>query len=368
MSSTARRLLLLMLAAAPCPALTPSEVLVVANGRSPVSRSIAEYYSRRRGIPAGQILYLSTAPEEEISRETFQREIASPVAAFLRKQGWVERILVIVTTSGVPLKIRGTAGTSGDAASVDSELACLYQTLRGAPMALGGPARNPYFLSARPFRHPEFPIYLVTRLAGYSFADVRGMVDRALQAENRGVIVLDQKDAGLDDGNLWLKRAANRLPVGRVLLEESANVVQGARAVIGYASWGSNDRNRRQRDLGFRYLPGAIVTEYVSTDGRTFQEPPSDWNIGIWEQKAGVKFWQGSPQSLSADFIRHGATGVSGHVYEPFLQFTPRPDVLFPAYLAGRTLAESFWAAIPAVSWMNIVLGDPLCRLAPPAR
>ena len=32
--------------------------------------------------------------------------------------------------------------------------------------------------------------------------------------------------------------------------------------------------------------------------------------------------------------------------------------------LRGWTLAESFWTAIPAVSWMNIVVGDPLCKLA----
>ncbi|MBI5083523.1 MAG: TIGR03790 family protein [Acidobacteria bacterium] len=368
MSNPARWLFWLVLAAGPCPALTPSDVLVVANSRSPVSRSIAEYYSRRRGIPANQILYLSTAPDEEISRETFQREVASPIAAFLRKQGWVDRVLVLVTTMGVPLKIHGTSGTSSDASSVDSELACLYRALKGQPVGIAGPASNPYFLSERPFRHPEVPIYLVARLAGYTFADVRAMVDRALQAENRGVVVLDQRGSDLDDGNLWLKRAANRLPAGRVLLDESSAVVRGTRDVIGYASWGSNDANRSQRDLGFRYLPGAIVTEYVSTDGRTFEEPPADWNIGAWEQKAGLKFWRGSPQSLSADFIRQGATGVSGHVYEPFLQFTPRPDALFTAYLSGRTLAESFWAAIPAVSWMNIVIGDPLCRLAAPGR
>jgi uncharacterized protein (TIGR03790 family) len=115
--------------------------------------------------------------------------------------------------------------------------------------------------------------------------------------------------------------------------------------------------------VGFAFLPGALVTEFVSTDGRTFEEPPAGWNITSWADKGG--YFAGSPQSLSADFIRQGATGVSGHVYEPYLTFTVRPDLLFPAYLGGRTLAESYWAAIPALSWMNVVVGDPLCRLAP---
>lgn len=117
------------------------------------------------------------------------------------------------------------------------------------------------------------------------------------------------------------------------------------------------------RDTRMEYLPGAIVTEYVSTDGRTFVEPPPDWEITTWDNAAG--HFAGSPQSLTADFVRQGATGVSGHVYEPYLGFTPRPDILLPAYIVERrTLGEAFWSSIPAVSWMNIVVGDPLCRLA----
>ena len=48
----------------------------------------------------------------------------------------------------------------------------------------------------------------------------------------------------------------------------------GEKQVIAYASWGSNDPNRKQRHLGFEWLPGAIATEYVSTNGRTFAKPP----------------------------------------------------------------------------------------------
>jgi uncharacterized protein (TIGR03790 family) len=69
---------------------------------------------------------------------------------------------------------------------------------------------------------------------------------------------------------------------------------------------------------------------------------------------------------LTADLIADGVTGVSGHVYEPYLQFTPRPQYLLPAYYAGRNLAESFYLAMPALSWMNIVVGDPLCSIGPP--
>lgn len=359
-----RFLLLFVLTIGACPALTPADVLVVGNRKSPLSRSIVEYYARARAIPQAQVLMLNTTTDEEIPRGVFDKEIAAPLASFLKKRRWVEKILVVVTTSGVPLKIRGTQGPAGTAASVDSEIAALYQDLHGQPHRVPSTLPNPYFQSNQPFTHPEVPAYLVARLTGYTFADVRAIIDRAQQARNTGIVVLDQRQPGVELGDNWLDRAARALPKDRVLLEETERVVYGARFVIGYASWGSNDPNRHDRDQRFQYLPGALVTEYVSTDGRTFQEPPAGWKpSGDWEHRAAA--FAGAPQTMAADFLRQGATGVSGHVYEPYLHQTPRPEILFPAYLAGRTLAESFWAAIPAISWMNIVVGDPLCRLAP---
>lgn len=344
-------------------ALQPGEVLVVGNRNSPVSKSICEYYARARGIAPEQVVLLDVVDREEIDRAVYDQRIAAPLSAFLRSKGWVERILSIVTTKGVPLKIRGPLGAQAEAAAVDSELAVLYQTLHGASTRLAGFVPNPYYRSTAAMRHPQFRLYLVTRLAGYNFTDVRGLIDRAQRARNRGVVVLDLRSFDLEDGNHWLKQTAGFLGPGRALVEESGKVVKGVRDVIGYASWGSNDPNRKERDVGFGYLPGALVTEYVSTDGRTFEEPPAGWNLTTWSNQTG--FFSGSPQSLSADFIRQGATGVSGHVYEPYLPFAPRPDLLFPAYLGGRTLAESYYASIPALSWMNVVIGDPLCRLAP---
>ena len=48
--------------------------------------------------------------------------------------------------------------------------------------------------------------------------------------------------------------------------------------------------------------------------------------------------------------------------------FTPRPDLLLPAYYSGRNLAESFYLSIPALSWQNVVIGDPLMSLGPPGK
>jgi uncharacterized protein (TIGR03790 family) len=253
----------------------------------------------------------------------------------------------------------------GEASSVDSELTLLYGDMRGRPHSLPSGIHNPFFgRVTATFRHPDFPIYLVTRLTGYDFADVKGIIDRALEARNRGKFVIDLRRFDNTQGNGWLREAARALPQDRVILDDTGTVLYNQRDVIGYASWGYNDPDRKERRMGFQWLPGAIATEYVSTNGRTFVRPPDSWNLGGWSDPK--RWFAGSPQSLTADYIHDGVTGASGHVYEPFLQYTPRPDIVLPAYYHGRNLAESYYLAIPALSWMNIVVGDPLCSLGKP--
>jgi len=345
------------------PAQTPDQVLVVINNRSATSREVGRYYVRRRGIPLSNICTINTAPQETIMRTVYDKEIEAPIGAFLKSHGLQERILYIVLTSGVPLRMPGPGDAlRSEAASVDSELTLLYQRLRSVTIPLAGPVPNPFFGQRdTPFQHPNFPMYLVTRLDGYSVSDIKGEVDRALLARNKGKFVIDLKARENNPGNQWLRSAALLLPKDRVVLDDSPTVLSGIKDVIGYASWGTNDTARKQRFLHFGWLPGAIATEFVSFDARTFRPPPQNWEIGDWNDK---RTWYGdAPQSLTADYIHEGATGASGQVYEPYLSYCPRPDFVLPAYYAGRTLAESFYIGIPGLSWMNVVIGDPLARL-----
>jgi len=360
----APRFALLFGLAAVLTAQTPENVLVVVNQASALSQQIGQYYVSRRHISAANVCSINTKPDEEISRETYDSQVAQAIGACLRGHHLTEQILYIVTTGGVPLKIHGNTGLAGEAASVDSELTLLYADLHGRPHTIPGGLANPFFNKLySQFRHPDFPIYLVTRLAGFDIDDVKGIIDRAAMARNRGKFVIDLKAADNTQGNRWLLAAAQALPRGRLVLDRSTAVVYNQLDVIGYASWGSNDPARKQRHLGFQWLPGAIMTEYVSTNGRSFERPPENWNINVSLPRG---LFDGSPQSLTADYIHDGVTGASGHVYEPFLQATPHPNILLPAYYHGRNLAESYYLAIPMLSWMNIVIGDPLCALGQP--
>jgi uncharacterized protein (TIGR03790 family) len=356
------RFLLLFAALLPLSAQTGEQVLLVGNSKDTVSRQIVDYYRHRRSIPASNVCWLSTTSNEEVEWYIYEHEIEGPVGDCLKKGGLQEKVLYIVTTLGTPLKIDGSAGgLMANRGSVDSELALLYSKLHGRKFEREGRVNNPFFGNRdEPFRHPRFPIYLVTRLAAYDVADVKAMIDRGIAAKNRGKFVIDVPNEKGGEGNQWLRTAALLLPSARVVLDVTPKVLYGENDVIGYASWGSNDINRKQRWLHYQWLPGAIATDFVSTNARTFKRPPDDWNISTG------KIFGGSAQGLSADFIHEGATGASGNVYEPYLVACARPDYVFPAYFDGRNLAESFYMGLPYLSWMGVVLGDPLCSLGKP--
>jgi len=347
-----------------------AQVLVVVNDATPAGGRIAARYAERRSVPADNICHITTTPEEAIERTDYARQIEGPIWACIATRAAHDRILYIVLTKGVPLRINGSAGRTGTVASVDSELTLLYRRATGQQSPVAGWVANPYFAGAaqpstlKPFSHEQQDIYLVTRLDGYTVDDAIALIDRSAEASRDGRFVFDERVSLNDRGNLWLRTAASRLRdsgfAARVLLDQTAKVVTDEKDVLGYYSWGSNDPAIRIRHFGLGFRPGALAAMYVSTDGRTFTEPPDDWTPGAnWNDRR--TFFAGSPQSLAADFVRDGITGTAGHVTEPFLEAAIRPDVLFPAYVNGLNLAEAFYAAMPYLSWQTIVLGDPLC-------
>ncbi len=373
-------------------AIAPERVVVIANDASPVSLAIAEAYLASRGIPRANLLrlripvadpLLRTRAHETVTRAFFERRVRDPVHAFLRRRDPGGRILVLVTTKGIPLRIarrgRRPAGPQllrdEDAAAVDAELALLGSGRDGEAGVVG--LANPYFdseLSFARFRelHPESPLrYLVARITGYQDrpAATRGLprdVARLLEAARGlpavpGVLLVDEdpaKGGGLAPANEVLLRPVARLAEAfglSVRHDRSRAFVAGLSDLAGYVSWGSNDAAAPQhptygeaggRAVPGRFLPRSIALDLVSTNARTFSEP----------QEEG--------QSLLADLIPLGAAGLAGSVYEPGLPGVPRPEVLFDHYLRGVPAVEAFFRAVPYLGWMSVYVGDPLLRVA----
>lgn len=353
-----RTILLILIVAAPLFAQTADNVLLILNDVNPVSADVGNYYARKRGIPTSNILRIKTSADDNITRDEFERQIELPIRLWLTRNFAQDRILYIVLTKGIPLRIIGTDGKDGTAASVDSELTLLYRKLMGQTVPQAGQVPNPYFLGdapptqAKQFSHAEQDIYLVSRLDGYNIEDIRALIDRGFAPSKEGSIVLDAKGSPETKGDIWLQQTADQLAKAgfkdRIIFDKSKTVLTGTKKVLGYYSWGTNDPEIRIRRFDFEFVPGALAGMFVSTDGRTFKESAANAASGAWE-------------SLAADLIREGITGISAHVAEPFLEGAVRPDILFPAYLSGYNLVESYYLAMPYLSWQTVVVGDPLC-------
>jgi uncharacterized protein (TIGR03790 family) len=355
---------------------SPANVVVIVNDASDASKRIGEHYARSRNLPPGNVIHISTATTDGVSRPQYVAQIELPIAVALRRDNLHDRVLYLVLTKGVPLRIDGTGGQEATMTSVDSELTLLYRKMTGRTVTMRGRIPNPYYLgskplaAARPFTHREHDIYLVTRLTGFTVDDALALIDRGREPRNDGRFVLDQR-GGLYStplGDRELAEASRRLGeqgLGeRVILETTTNPARNVDNVLGYYGWGSNDPENRVRRTEMRFAAGALAALFVSGDARTFDEPPKDWRP-TGDLKNRKVWYLGSPHSLTGDLIREGVTGAGGYVGEPYLQSAIRPEILFPAYASGFNLAEAFYLALPDLGWQSVIVGDPLCAPFP---
>ena len=357
--------------ASPGFAQSAENVAVVINDNSPESQRIGEHYARTRSLPPGNVLRIRVSTQETVERGVYASLIEGPIAAAIRRAGLQDRILYLVLTKGVPLRIAGTTGLNGTLSSVDAELTLLYRRMTGEAVPVAGKIDNPYFLGSRdlrealPFSHREHDIYLVTRIDAFTVDQALALIDKAQTTTATGHIVLDQReDDPTKAGNQWMAQAARRLAEqghgSRVVLETTAAPAKVVGSTLGFYSWSAADPEYRRRTTGLTFATGSIAANLAGFDARTFLPPPDNWVPTSSGDPA--TFFAGTPDALIGDLIREGVTGVAGQVGEPLLLGAVRPDVLFPAYLAGYNLAEAFYLATPTLSWTTIVVGDPLCR------
>jgi uncharacterized protein (TIGR03790 family) len=319
-----------------------SRVLVVKNLSSPDSVAIANYYERKRRLPAENVCSVNCPTTEECSLKEYTEQLETPVRRFLARVR--HPIDFVLLTKGIP--IRTHEGNNGGY-SVDGLLCLMDVRKPDKPDALV----NPYFRKEERFTHAAYHFYLVTRLDGYTRADCLRLVDNALAARpNKGPFLLHigpgHNDGGYKPVNDGMRRAHELLLKKGMesILSIQDGFAGGYKDLMGYFSWGSNDLKydkRAYNSLGF--APGGIAETAVSTSGRTFADPKAPG------------------QSLIADLIAQGVTGCKGYVSEPYTYALAYADVLFDRYTSGYTLAESFYMASNVLRWKDVVIGDPIC-------
>src|SRR5260370_31823307 len=63
-----------------------------------------------------------------------------------------------------------------------------------------------------------------------------------------------------------------------------------------------------------------------------------------------------------APLLSRGAAASLGNVYEPYLRLTAHLNIFNDHLLNGFTFAESAYSSIEVLSWMSVMVGDPLYR------
>ncbi|HZW06545.1 MAG TPA: hypothetical protein VFF65_05430, partial [Phycisphaerales bacterium] len=243
-------------------------------------------------------------------------------------------------------------------------------------------------------------IYLVCRLDGHTVADVFAMIDRAQQNvvnADTAVMVLDEsRSNGVADaspnteldnddvndgvtsymhiGDDYERTRDQLLADGRVA---TANIVYNKDAApAGYivgprinygggivvadpvtllSSEASNTlgappgNSGQTLPLSFNWGPMGCYTSIESFNGRQF---------------LGLSAWLGQSSIADALSVAGGATFAVGNVYEPYAFTMPDSEVIARNFYRGRlSWVEAAWSSMPALSWQQIVVGDPLARV-----
>ena len=364
-----------------------NEVLVIYNSESPDSEAVARHYARRRSVPESQLLGLRLPQTATLSRADYVSAIQEPLRRHLVAKGlaeWVpdssplppgrkalaqkrlrlvrSEIRYLLLCYGVPWYIPQDPSLRSDTqgippqlqrndASVDDELALLPRLGFDDPIAS---APNPVVGVTNGAQiHPTNGVFMVTRLDGPTPEIARGLVDKALEAESRGLWghayidlrAITNGPYGLGDRMITNAAvAAKRLGFETFVDNQPATLGVGypLSQVALYVGWYDSGVTGPFYRASVEFQPGAFAYHLHSFSAANLRSASENW-VG--------------------PLLARGATATMGCVAEPYLEFTPNPAMFLERWgYVGMTLGEAATAAHPVLSWQTVVVGDPLYR------
>ena len=236
-------------------------------------------------------------------------------------------------------------------AAVDSELTLIM----AGPYQKAGWLPNPFNL-----RFERLPAIsevrgrtlMVGRLDGPTPAIARRLVDDVLEVEKTGlsgVCYLDARGltgqaapgtyAWFDQHLLHLSDLLKKNSAMKVVLDNQPGLFPPGSCPDAalYCGWYS----LRNYVPAFKWNQGAVGYHVASYEASTLKKPGSN----VWCKR----------------MLEEGVAATLGPVTEPYLFSFPLPDQFFPLLMTGKlTLLEVYFLTVPQVSWMQIVIGDPL--------
>lgn len=348
--------------------------IVVFNQDVPESVELAKFYAQKRGIAEDHLVGLSVSRTEEISRDEYDMMIRNPLrAAFKERKWWTlneprngkvtvasNSIRFVAVMKGVPLKIRAADNYSGDKpgaapvanrndASVDSEIAAI-----GAfTDQISGALPNPYFQSYRAMAEIDnSAVLLVCRLDAPDAATVRRMIVDAIETEKTGLwgrAFIDgahNTGPGLGAGDKWLAEIPPQLRKAGVpvIYDDSPAIFPDGYPMTDcalYFGWYADRISGPFTQFDFQFARGAVAVHIHSFSASTLRDEQANW---------------------AGPLVAKGAAATIGNVYEPYLQLTSHLNIISDRLLHGFTFAESAYMSVQSVSWMSVMVGDPLYR------
>ena len=234
-------------------------------------------------------------------------------------------------------------------AAVDHELSWFGRDPKRVTLA--GPIENPLFSTQKAMDiRPENGVMIVGRLDGPSAEIAKGLVDKAMQAEETGLWGRAYFDArGLKtgaylQGDTWIRNAAQlvaRAGFETVLDDQSETFSSGnpLSHIALYAGWYAAHVSGPFSLDEVEFVPGAIAYHLHSYSASVLRTTDKHW-VGPLLQK--------------------GVTATMGCVYEPYLGATPDIGVFVVRLLMGFSFGEAAYACQRVLSWQTTVVGDPL--------
>lgn len=385
-----------------CWALTPEEVVVIANKMAWHSCDLAKYYMKKRGIPLQNFIELKAPAGEHCSRDEYEKQIAAPVRTFLKKNDPNdERFKCLVIMFGLPLRVASPQLTSEDqkrlselnekkkvlleklkkaeseqnkkeiaalkdseaqigkqirqankasqGAAVDSELALV----REEHYSLDNWVPNKFFVAFRNRQIEGVPqkIIMVSRLDGPNEEIVRRLIDDSLQVEKQGLHGTAYFDARWPDPGD--KKLTGYAYYDRAIHNAAQNVKKNNRMPFVIDSQ-EKLFSTGQCPNAALYCGWYSLSHYV--DAFTWARGAVGYHIASGEcgtLKGG--------QAWCKMMLEKGVAATLGPVSEPYVQAFPPPDLFFSLLLDGRfTLAECYALSNPFWSWQMVLIGDPL--------
>lgn len=360
-----------------------SSVLLVYNSSMPASKEVADHYASKRNVPSNQVIALDLPQVETISRDDFEAKLQQPLWSELRNRNLLTfrnppldpsatpqsnvidaRIRYVVLCYGVPVKIlpdpsrketsteKLPAELQRNEAAVESELAFL--PLLDQKLPITGPLNNPAVLATNRFAiGPTNGLLMVSRLDGPTPAIAKGLVDKAIQAENEGLwgnAYFDTRsvtNAAMKQGDEMFKAALELARLyGFEVVNETSNRTFPSSTPLSdiafYFGWYDQSVSGPFTNGMAQFRPGAVAYHLHSFSSRALRV--SD----VW--------WAGP-------LLAAGATATMGFTEEPYLQTTPQINAFFWRFVhLGFSFGEAAYASQPVLSWQTAVIGDPLYR------